>query len=501
MAVTLQLMSILIGFWSRRIFLNHLGAEILGLNTTAGSILGFLNIAELGIGSAIAVTLYKPLAEDDKQTVKEIVALQGWLYKKIATFLIIGSLVLFFFFPLIFGKSELPIWYAYASYAVLLFSSLLSYFVNYKEIVLSADQNEYLVQKSYRATMVVKLAVQALALKFLGNPYLWWLALEVLFTIIASVRLNRAVYSEYPYLAGKVNGISELRKEYPTIVVKVKQLFIHRIGGTVISQVSPLLIYAFSSLSLVAYYGNYLLITNNLTAVMAALFSGLAASIGNMVYEKDDKLTMKIFRELFSSRFLIVSVCCICIWFLADPFLAVWIGDQYLLDKTTLLLVIAIFFIVNIRSVVETFLNAYGLFKDVWSPVAEAAINLGLSLYLGSRFGLNGVLIGVIISQIVIGLIWKPYFLFTQGMEKSVLIYVVLFLKHALASLLTFLFVSTVVARFFTLSYDNFGTFLIEASLLLLLTAIPLFILLYAIEPGMRTFVGRLMKMAGLVKR
>ena len=73
-AVGLQLVALLIGFWSRRIFLNHLGTELLGLNTTANSLLQFLNLAELGIGSAIGVTLYKPLFENDKNKIREVVA-------------------------------------------------------------------------------------------------------------------------------------------------------------------------------------------------------------------------------------------------------------------------------------------------------------------------------------------------------------------------------------------------------------------------------------------
>lgn len=122
------IINLVLAFISRKVFIDHLGIEVLGLNTTATNILGFLNIAELGIGSAISYTLYHPLFEKDRQMVNEIVSVQGWLYRKVAYVMILGACILIFFFPLIFKKMELPMWYAYASFIVLLVSSLFGYF-------------------------------------------------------------------------------------------------------------------------------------------------------------------------------------------------------------------------------------------------------------------------------------------------------------------------------------------------------------------------------------
>lgn len=146
-ALAFYFINLVLQFFSRKVFLDYLGAEILGLNTTATNLLQFLNLAELGIGSAIACTLYKPLLEKDTVAINEIVSLQGWLYRRIAWIVIVGSLVLMAFFPWIFAKMPLPLWYAYASFGVLLVSALLSYFVNYKQIVLSADQKELFNQR------------------------------------------------------------------------------------------------------------------------------------------------------------------------------------------------------------------------------------------------------------------------------------------------------------------------------------------------------------------
>ena len=491
-ALSLQIVTLLVGFFSRKIFLDYLGTEILGLNTTATSLLNFLNLAELGIGSAIAVTLYKPLFDQDRNAIREIVALQGWLYKRIAFFVLGGSLVLMCFFPKIFSKMDLPLWYAYASYAVLLFSSLLSYFVNYKQIVLSADQNDYKIQYSYKLVWTLKLVVQALAVRFFSHPYLWWIGLEAAFAILASLSLSRTVFKSYPYLREKVPEPGKLAARYPDVVTKVKQVFFHKIGGFVLTQTSPIIIYAFASLTTVALYGNYLLITGNLSTLLTAVFVSMTPSVGNMVAEGDRKLIMKVFRELFSSRFLIVGVCCICTWFLTEPFITLWIGPGYLLDRSTLLLIVILFYISASVPTVEGFLVAYGLFRDIWSPIAEAILNLGFSILLGHFYGLNGILTGVIISQVIIKLFWKPYFLFRSGLQEPVRIYVGIYLKHLAALAVCYLIIVPFTKVIPIDPGHSLGSFLLYAIILFAACCVCLGVILYATESGLRGFFRRM---------
>ena len=491
-AVLLQVMSMLIGFWSRRIFLNHLGTEVLGLNTTATSLLQFLNLAELGIGGAIAVTLYKPIFDDDKLAIKEIVALQGWLYKIIALVVIIGSSILMCFFPMIFSKTPLPLWYAYASFGVLLYSSLLGYFFNYKQILLDAHQLNYKIQLSTKLISIFKLVIQAFAVKFIDNGYIWWLIIEVVFATVTAVILSNTVNKTFPFIREKISHPAKLRFKYPSVVTKVKQLFFHKIGGFVIEQTTPLIIYAFASLTIVAKYGNYLIFTSNLTALLGAIFMGLSASVGNMVASKDKALTLKVFRELFSSRFCMVSVCCICLWFLIEPFITLWIGPEYILDRSTLALIIVLFFIANIRGVVDIFINAHGLFWDIWSPLVEATICLTGSILLGKSYGLNGILGGLIISQIAVIMIWKPILLFKYGLKESIRQYVSIFLKHLVISIISFISLKLVVSGLPYSVPTTFAQFLIFAFCLFSICTLINLLLVAAFEKGMRGFLKRI---------
>lgn len=490
-AVGLQLVALLIGFWSRRIFLNHLGTELLGLNTTAQSLLGFLNLAELGIGSAIAVTLYKPIFDNDKESIKEIVSLQGWLYKIIACIVIAGSIVLSFFFPSIFSKTNLPLWYAYASFGVLLYSSLLGYFVNYKQILLDAHQLNYKIQLSTKTVAILKLVAQAFAVKYLDNGYIWWLGLETVAATIMCIILSRTVNRTFPFIREKVENPSSLRHKYPEVSTKVKQLFVHKIAGFAIGQTAPVIIYAFASLTLVAKYGNYLIFTNNLNLILAACFMGLTAGVGNMIASRDRELTIKVFRELFSIRFLMTVVCCICLWFLIDPFIKLWIGEEYILDRSTLMLIVAAFYIQNSRGVVDVYKEAYGLFSDIWAPLAEAFLCVGLAIIGGKFWSLDGILAGFIIGEILIVKIWKPIFLFRCGLHLPLGTYIALSAKHIVAGIITFAIVYGLTAAIPMDPSSSYTSFFLEASVIFILCAIILFFILLLFEKGMRGFVKR----------
>ena len=118
-------------FVSRKIFLDGLGDEFMGIVSTLGSFLTFINLADLGIGTAIGYTLYKPLHHRDYREINHIISFFGHIYKKIGWFIIVGSIILSLFFPLTFKDVKIDLWLVYLTFFGLLSSSLLGYFFNY----------------------------------------------------------------------------------------------------------------------------------------------------------------------------------------------------------------------------------------------------------------------------------------------------------------------------------------------------------------------------------
>ena len=430
-ALVFYVLNLILGFVSRRVFILRLGAELQGLNATLSSILEFLNIAELGIGTVLASLLYKPLFDKDEQKVSELIALMGWAYRRIAYFIIAGAVVVMAFMPRIFAETTLPLWYAYATFLVYLLASLLSYFVNYKQTLLSADQKEYKITVAYRFPLIIKMGLQILAIMYTDYGYEWWLFLTAAMAIVSSVMLSRAVKKDYPYVA-KVSsrGAGVLIQKYPEAVKKVKQCFVHRIAGFFQYQSVPILTYKFASLVVVTMYTNYMMIVMGVNMLVNALMNGIQAGVGNLVAEGDREKKLSVFYELFSLRMFIAAVVSFGIYTLSSPFVTLWVGGYLVIDNLSLGLITAILFINISRSAVESYLYAHGMFQDIWAPAAEAAINIGLAVLLGSMMGLPGILIGSLVSLLVIVLGWKPYFLFKIGMKESLSRYWVNYIKH-----------------------------------------------------------------------
>lgn len=494
-ALVYYFINLILQFFSRKIFLDYLGAEVLGLNTTAMNLLQFLNLAELGIGSAISYSLYSPLASRDYKQVCEIVSVQGFFYRKIGTIVLLASLILMSFFPFFFDKAHIPMWYAYATFIVLLISNLSSYFFNYKQIVFTADQKDYKLNYVTQNIKSAKIVLQMICLIYLSNGYLWWLGWELMATLITVWGINYMLHKEYPWLITSVLKGKLLRMRYPQITIKTKQLFFHRIGSFALQQTSPVIIYAYTSLTLVAIYGNYMLVIAGIMALLNAIFNSMNAGVGNLVVGSSREQISSFFYELFSCRFFLVATICFSLYILINPFITLWVGQDYVLGHTSVVLLIVILYINTMRNVVDSFINAYGLFQDIWAPIIEATLNIGGAIILGYYYGLNGVLYGILLSLFLVIFCWKPYFLLRSKLiDITIIKYLMLYIIHFL------ILVVSVVFVFFILSLidwkvTNFGDLLLYGITVSALFGMTLFIPLYLLTDGMRLFVKRIKRL------
>lgn len=270
-------------------------------------------------------------------------------------------------------------------------------------------------------------------------------------------------------------------------------MFFHKIGGFVLTQTSPLIIYAYASLSLVAIYGNYMLIVVGVTMLINALLNSINAGVGSLVAEGNMKKIKAVFWEITIIRMWIASVLCFGMHTLGDSFITLWVGKEYILPHGAFIILIAITFI-NLTRTNDIFLNAYGLFQDIWSPVVEISLNLGFSILLGYYWGITGILSGVLISLILVIYTWKPYFLYSKGFKENISEYIIQYVKYlsllGIACFISKIFIQEIV--FFSI-YTYWG-WIIYAAIIISIYIFISFILLYTTDKALRQIANRLIR-------
>lgn len=412
-------LSLFLTFFSRKIFLDNLGAEFIGLTGTLNNILGYLNLSELGISACIGYFLFKPIQTNNRKEIQDILSLLGYLYNWIGTIIFTGAVIISLFFPLIFSIAALNLSIIYFAFYSFLGSSLIGYFINYRQILLSADQKNYLVAIYYQSANLVKLGLQIYLAYNYKNLYVW-VAVEFLFGIIGCIILNWKINKEYPWLKINKKQGKTLLKQYPEIITKTKQVFIHKIKDFVLVKSDELFIFLFVSLKMVAYYGNYMIIISKLISLFSAITGSVGASVGNLVAEGNKERMLKVFWEYTTIQHTIAATLAFSLYAFLEPFVSHWLGSEYIMDNRILILLVAYIYITNSRNSVDSFNYAHGLYADVWSAWTELIINVGVTIICGLKWGIIGILIGKLTSLIPIVVIWKPYYLFTSGFKVTV---------------------------------------------------------------------------------
>lgn len=429
--VLFYILTTILAFFSRKYFLLNLGDNFVGLSGTLGDMLNLLNITELGIGTAVSVTLYKPLFDNDRNKINDIISVFGFLYTRVGAFIGFIGLVISCFFPIIFRDAGVPLYLPYLMFYAMLYAALLGYFVNFRQIILAASQQNYVVMLQYNTAVISKVILQ-IATSFLPYNYLWWIALEAISITAFTFLINRSIRKRFPWLQASHKEGREKFREYKGLWTKTKQVFCFKVSHLVLNSSTNMLIYAFANLSTVALYGNYNMVMCKITAFVDGIFTGMGASIGNLIAEGNMEKTLKVFNELLSIRYYLAGLCSISLYFISSPLIAIWLGEQYIMGNHIILLLSLHIFIQQARLTVTNFKDGYGFFEDVWAPIAEVILNLGMAILLGYFMGLSGILAALILSQGLIKMVWQPYYLFAHGFRQSVLRhYWPLILKYA----------------------------------------------------------------------
>ena len=422
--------SLAIQFVSRTVFIHYLGKDYLGINGLFSSILGVLSFAELGIGTAMNFSLYRPVAEGDTEKIKSYMYCYKWAYRAIAGIIaVLGLSLVPFLNVLVRDPGNVGNIKVY--YLIFLFNTVTSYFVSYKYSLVNAEQRNYIYTNINLLISLTTTMIQILSLLIWHN-YLIYLLVAAAFGVGQKVFISIYLDRLHPYL--KEKNVQKLTKEESSqLVTKVKALFMHKLGDVCVHQTDNIIISAFLNVGTVGLMSNYNLIINTISSCISVLFHSVTGSLGNLVATESDKKQYEIFRVYRFIGFWFYGFTAIALMTLLTPFIRLWIGDKMIISDFVIFLVLIDYYMIGHRVCLNNFKTVGGIFEqDKYVAIVQAVVNLVSSILFVKWIGLPGVFLGTILQGTIASVV-KPIVVYKSMFHVSSKYYFYDSIKFAMA--------------------------------------------------------------------
>lgn len=444
-----QLITIICGFITPRLFLTYYGSDVNGLVSSITQFLGFITLAECGVGAVVQTTLYKPLADNDMLTVSKVIVSSERFFKRIAYFLLIYTAVLMLVYPLITIES-----FDYLFSLILILVISISTFAQYYlgmtyKLLLNADQLGFVQFIIHSAALILNTVSCVVLMKCGASVQIVKLTTSLIF-ILPPVIISKIAKSKY-----KIDRNVSFTEE------PVKQKWnglAHHISGVVLANTDTVVLTLFSTLENVSIYAVYHLIVNGIKQVVVSVTNGVRAVFGNML-AKNEKKELDLFFQrtewlmhtLVTFAFSVTAV-------LIIPFVKVYTSGVSDADY----IVPAFAYIITLAQAAYCYrlpyyilVSAAGHYKETQvSAIVEMIINITISIVFVFRFGLVGVAIGTFIAM-AYRTVYLVFYL-----KKNILFRKIRhFVKHLIVDIVCAVFLIVPVSllpSFYNMQSDNY---------------------------------------------
>ena len=467
----LTILSNTILFIQNKYFVQYMGMETLGMMKLFTQLLAYLNIIEMGLGSASAFALYKPLAEKDYEKTSIIVNTIENIYNKIAILLLILGFLCIPIIPFFMKVSEFSnkIYFYWILYVLNTVSTYL--FIKY--VILFTANQEFLYVRIIQS--VSKFLFQIIQIVCIIKFYSFFIYIILL--IIDNIIQWSFFKTHYKK---KYSFVIKTKEKFNGIKNDIKNLFWHKIGGLVVFNTDLILISKFTDLKIVGIYASYQMVFQVLRIIMGILTNVLSPKIGKFIAQHTKRENYNYFKRIDIFYCFISIFFTYCTYSLIDNFVVIWLGKEFLLPERTLKLLCFNLLTILFRGNLGNFKEGAGFFDDIKSPILESVINLVVSIILGLKMGLDGVIIGTIISNIIVILIYKPILVFERCFDKDWKEYIKIYGNYFILTTISFWGLNFIIKPFIQkniLSWFQWTVYAIKISSISLIVITVIFLL------------------------
>lgn len=413
-SIFFNLLVLVTNILTRRLVIQFIGEQILGLNDLYLSIINVLSVAELGIGSAITFSMYKPMVEGNDAKVAALFRLFTKIYLVVGAIILIGGLAVMPALPYLAKGYETAGENLYLTFGLMLLSVVMSYVYSAKTSLINAYKNNYITTAIDSSGTIFMRCLQ-IGVTVLFRSFFAYLCCRVLTVALqwaVTEIISRVKYGKVMKIKASLDG--ETKKE---VTKNVKAMFMHKIGGVLVNSADSLIISAFIGVAVLGKYSNYTTIMTALVSLISLAFTPLTSVLGHMCAEENKETAQRYFRFFYTVNFILGAIFFLGYYAVIDNVIYILLGSNLELNRAIAFVITLNNFVSFMRRSVMLFRDATGTFYyDRWKPLGEGICNIVLSiifvLVFPEEFKVVGVIVATIITNILICHVVEPYVLF-----------------------------------------------------------------------------------------
>lgn len=403
---------IFLGFWKVNVWQSTLEEDVYALNQLFFQIFAYLSLAEAGIGALVLKEYYKLFIDEDRETIRIYFTLSKKMLRKVCYIIMAAGIVVSFFLPALSKGNDLSLHYMQKIFILFLISSLVEYFMFSPRFVLQADQKLYKLNIQMNLYKIAESVMGTLLIMY-GISYEAVLVATIFLRIVMNLHLNQIVYKEYPWLKPV--------KDTKGIKIRgMQHVLIYKVVSVVYENADLLIISSFISPLMVIIYSNYKYITKYITDLLYQVGNALTSSLGNLLNTEHDEHTFYTYEMINTMFYFIACFLTVALGYCINSFIVIWVGKDKLFDSFSLVCVLFIFYHTIVRRPQYILKDIFALYKELQAvSVAETILNIGLSLVLVFKFGVQGVLGATVISTLLTNFWYFPKYLYKKVFDKK----------------------------------------------------------------------------------
>lgn len=401
----------------RRLLIRYIGNEANGLSSLYLSVIGFLTVAELGVGDAITFCMYKPIVEGDKQRVSALYRLFKKIYYVVGAVVFIAGLVTMLLLPKL-AKDYLTFDInIYRTFFLTLVSVVLTYMFSAKTSLLNAHKYNYIATTITSCGTLLEYGLKIAAI-ILTRSFEAYIICRILTVLVQWIIVDSVVKKKFADIIDiRVMIDDEYKKK---LIDNIKAMFMHKIGNVLVNTIDSVVISAFIGVVILGKFSNYTSIMSAMIAVVSLFFYPLTSVVGHALVSMVEEETRKYYYFFYGLNYVLGAVFCLGYYAVIDDLITIFYGADLLVEDEIAIVITVDYFIQFMRTSTLMFRSSSGVFYyDRWKPLFEGLANVVFSILLVNKIGVVGVIVATIFTNLLICDIIEPFVVFKHCLNTS----------------------------------------------------------------------------------